>query len=105
MVVIPMPKATTRLAPLSAGQVNWIEVPPTDAIPSLESISPRWSPTGPIRAARIEDPARWAVIKLGSRHNRVRRPRYSAGTGSTSLGALPNAMIFERPDTAIAVSV
>jgi hypothetical protein len=36
---------------------------------------------------------------------RLRRPRYSAGTGSASLGAPPNAMIFERPATAIAVSV
>ena len=36
MVVIPMPEATTRLAALRAGQVDWIEVPPPDAIPSLK---------------------------------------------------------------------
>ena len=35
MVLIPMPEATTRLAALRSGQVDWIEVPPPDAIPSL----------------------------------------------------------------------
>ena len=32
----PMPEAVTRLAALRSGQVDWIEVPPPDAIPSLE---------------------------------------------------------------------
>jgi hypothetical protein len=61
---------------------------------------PIWSPTGPIQAARIG-------ILLAARKptHRVRRLHYSAGTSSASLGALPNAMIFERPATAIAVSV
>jgi hypothetical protein len=40
IVVIPMPEATTRLAALRAGHVDWIEVPPVDAIPSLEPILP-----------------------------------------------------------------
>jgi ABC-type transport system substrate-binding protein len=35
IVVYPMPEATTRLAALRSGQVDWIEVPPPDAIPSL----------------------------------------------------------------------
>jgi peptide/nickel transport system substrate-binding protein len=37
MVLIPMPEATTRLAALRSGQVDWIEVPPPDSIPSLKS--------------------------------------------------------------------
>jgi ABC-type transport system substrate-binding protein len=37
MILIPMPEATTRLATLRAGQVDWIEVPPADAIESLKS--------------------------------------------------------------------
>src|SRR5262249_32481977 len=37
MIVQPMPEATTRLAALRAGQVDWIEVPPPDAIPSLKA--------------------------------------------------------------------
>jgi len=35
MIVYPMSEATTRLAALRSGQVDWIEVPPPDAIPSL----------------------------------------------------------------------
>ena len=31
-----MPEATTRLAALRSGQVDWIEVPPPDAVPSLK---------------------------------------------------------------------
>jgi ABC-type transport system substrate-binding protein len=37
LVVIPMREATTRLAALRSGQVDWIEVPPPDAIPSLKA--------------------------------------------------------------------
>ncbi|MBI3325814.1 MAG: ABC transporter substrate-binding protein, partial [Nitrospinae bacterium] len=35
VMLLPMPEATTRLAALRAGQVDWIEVPPPDAIPGL----------------------------------------------------------------------
>jgi hypothetical protein len=35
MVLTPMPEPTTRLAALRSGQVDWIEVPPPDAVPSL----------------------------------------------------------------------
>jgi ABC-type transport system substrate-binding protein len=35
LVVFPMPEATTRIAALRSGQVDWIEVPAPDAIPSL----------------------------------------------------------------------
>ena len=37
MILIPMPEATTRLAALRSGEVDWIEVPPPDAIPSLKA--------------------------------------------------------------------
>jgi peptide/nickel transport system substrate-binding protein len=37
MIVYPMPEATTRVAALRSGQVDWIEVPPPDAIPSLRA--------------------------------------------------------------------
>jgi peptide/nickel transport system substrate-binding protein len=37
MIVMPMPEANTRVAALRAGQVDWIEVPPADAIDSLKS--------------------------------------------------------------------
>jgi peptide/nickel transport system substrate-binding protein len=35
VILFPMPEATTRLAALRTGQVDWIEVPPPDAIPAL----------------------------------------------------------------------
>ncbi len=34
--LFPMPESTTRLAALRSGQVDWIEVPPPDAIPGLK---------------------------------------------------------------------
>jgi ABC-type transport system substrate-binding protein len=37
VVLLPMAEATTRLAALRSGQVDWIEVPPPDAIPSLRA--------------------------------------------------------------------
>jgi ABC-type transport system substrate-binding protein len=37
LVVYPMPEPTTRVAALRSGQVDWIEVPPPDSIPSLRA--------------------------------------------------------------------
>ena len=37
ILLLPMPEANTRLAALRSGQVDWIEVPPPDAIPSLKA--------------------------------------------------------------------
>lgn len=37
MVLYPMAEPTTRLAALRSGQVDWIEVPPPDAIPALKA--------------------------------------------------------------------
>jgi len=37
IVLFPMPEANTRLAALRSGQVDWIEVPPPDAIDGLKS--------------------------------------------------------------------
>jgi peptide/nickel transport system substrate-binding protein len=36
IVLVPTPEANTRLAALRGNQVDWIEVPPPDAIPSLK---------------------------------------------------------------------
>jgi peptide/nickel transport system substrate-binding protein len=35
--LIPMPEANSRMAALRSGQVDWIEVPPADGIPSLKA--------------------------------------------------------------------
>ena len=37
ITLLPLPESTARLAALRSGQVDWIEVPPPDAIPSLQS--------------------------------------------------------------------
>jgi peptide/nickel transport system substrate-binding protein len=37
MILYPMPEPTTRVAALRSGQVDWIEVPPPDAIPNLKA--------------------------------------------------------------------
>jgi peptide/nickel transport system substrate-binding protein len=37
MVLIPMPEASTRVAALLSGQVNFVEAPPPDSIPRLKS--------------------------------------------------------------------
>lgn len=37
VILLPMSEPTTRLAALRSGQVDWIEVPPPDAIPGLKS--------------------------------------------------------------------
>ena len=37
LILYPMPEPTTRLAALRSGQVDWIEVPPPDSIPSLKA--------------------------------------------------------------------
>ena len=37
LTLFPMPELTTRLAALRSGQVDWIEVPPPDAIPQLKA--------------------------------------------------------------------
>ncbi len=36
VVLLPLPDANTRVAALRSGQVDWIEAPPPDAIPSLK---------------------------------------------------------------------
>ena len=36
LLLLPMPEADTRMAALRSGQVDWIEVPPPDGIPSLK---------------------------------------------------------------------
>ncbi|UFN48805.1 ABC transporter substrate-binding protein [Roseomonas sp. OT10] len=36
VLLLPIPEANTRLAGLRSGQVDWIEVPPPDGIPSLK---------------------------------------------------------------------
>jgi peptide/nickel transport system substrate-binding protein len=42
--LLPIPEANSRLAALRSGQVDWIEVPPPDGIPSLKGRASLSSP-------------------------------------------------------------
>ena len=80
MTVYPMPEATTRLAALRSGQVDWIEVPPPDAIPSLKQAGFQVSlwpyphtypyafncmPGSPFADVRVRQAANYAIDREG----------------------------------------
>ena len=99
MVVMPMPEATTRLAALRSGQVDWIEVPPPDSIPSLKDAGFKISlwpyphtypyvlntlPTSPFNDVRVRQAANYAIDRegLGKLLNGISKPAaglYPAG--------------------------
>jgi peptide/nickel transport system substrate-binding protein len=80
VVLFPMSEPTTRLAALRAGQVDWIEVPPPDAIPGLTQagftvatsafpqIWPYWlkiSDATPFRDVRVRQALNYAMDREG----------------------------------------
>jgi peptide/nickel transport system substrate-binding protein len=80
MILYPMPEATTRLAALRSGQVDWIEVPPPDAIASLKaagfqiSLHPyphTWpwvlnvAPGSPFADRRVRQALNYGIDRLG----------------------------------------
>lgn len=93
MVVYPMPEATTRVAALRSGQVDWIEVPPPDAIPSLRqagfhiSLWPyphtypyvlNCDPSSIFRDVRLRRALNWAIDRDGlcQMLNGIAKPAY-----------------------------
>ncbi|MDB5375894.1 MAG: 4-phytase [Rubritepida sp.] len=80
ILLLPMPEATTRLAALRSGQVDWIEVPPPDAIASLRGagfaittgsyphVWPYLLQTGgdsPLRDVRVRQALNYCVDRAG----------------------------------------
>ena len=75
MVLLPMPEATTRVAALLSGQVDFVEAPPPDAAPALKAAGmkivtnayPHTWPyllnvaRGPFRDVKVRQAANWAM--------------------------------------------
>ena len=75
LVLLPMPEATTRVAALLSGQVDFVEAPPPDAVPALKAagmkivtnIYPHTWPyllnvaRGPFKDAKVRQAANWAM--------------------------------------------
>jgi len=96
VLLLPMPEATTRLAALRSGQVDWIEVPPPDAIQSLRGagftittgsyphVWPYMLQTGgdsPLRDVRVRQALNYCVDRAGM-------VEMLSGTAEPSLGWL-----------------
>jgi ABC-type transport system substrate-binding protein len=106
IVVYPMAEATTRLAALRSGQVDWIEVPPPDAIPSLKqagfqiSLWPYphtypyvWNtlPGSPFHDVRVRQALNYAIDREGI-------CKLIDGTGKPAGGLYPeDSPIFGNP--------
>lgn len=106
MVVYPMPEATTRLAALRSGQVDWIEVPPPDAIPSLKAAGFQISlwpyphtypyvmncqPGSPFADVRVRQAMNYAIDRDGV-------CKLINGTGKPAIGLYPpESPIFGKP--------
>lgn len=80
VTLFPMPEGTTRLAALRSGQVDWIEVPPPDTIPSLKAagfqVSTKLYPHiwpwvfsvqegSPFKDKRVRQALNWAIDREG----------------------------------------
>ena len=80
IVVFAMAEPTTRIAALRSGEVDWIESPPSDAIPFLrkagytvsttpmEHVWPYWlriTPTSPFRDVRVRQAINYAMDRQG----------------------------------------
>ncbi len=106
MIVYPMPEATTRLAALRSGQVDWIEVPPPDAIPSLKAAGFQISlwpyphtypyvlntlPGSPFADVRVRQAANYAIDREGL-------CKLINGTGKPAVGLYPpESPYFGKP--------
>jgi ABC-type transport system substrate-binding protein len=119
IILNPMPEATTRLAALRSGQVDWIEVPPPDAIPSLKSAGyvivtnsyPHVWPwmfnlekaNSPFRDVRVRQAANYCIDRDGMVEllNGTAEPSYGYFKQGTPLFGTPQHLYGFMPDKAI----
>ncbi len=107
VVLLPVPEASTRLAALRSGQVDWIEVPPPDGIPSLKeagfTISTNsyphvwpWfynigAPNSPFKDVRVRQALNYCI-------DRAALAALLNGTAEPAIGWLkPNDPVFGKP--------
>jgi peptide/nickel transport system substrate-binding protein len=107
VLLLPVPEANARLAALRSGQVDWIEVPPPDAIPSLRSagfqittgsyphVWPYLVQTGgrsPLADVRVRQALNYCVDRQGM-------VEMLNGTAEPSVGFLkPSDPLFGKPE-------
>ena len=107
LVVYPMPEPTTRVAALRSGQVDWIEVPPADTIPSLKEAGLQISvwpyphtypyalntlPSSPFNDVRVRQAANYAIDRDGL-------CKMLNGTAKPAMGLYPpDDPIFGHPE-------
>lgn len=105
VILRPIPDATARTAALRAGEVNWIEVPPPDDVPSLESdfqvltnsydhVWP-WvfnTTKPPFDNPKVREALNWAI----DRDSLVKNILHD--TAEPALGVAPHANAAYRPE-------
>lgn len=105
VVLLPMPEASTRVAALLSGEVDWIEAPPPDAIPRLKAagmkiylnVYPHTWPyllnleRGPFKDIRVREAANYAI-------NRQAMVEMLDGTAVPSYGIfVPSQKYYGHP--------
>ena len=115
ITLFSMPEATTRLAALRSGQVDWIEVPPPDAIPSLKQAGfnivtnsyPHVWPwvlnqakeDSPFRDVRVRQAANYCIDRAGL-------VQLLNGTAEPAVGFLKKSdPLFGKPQNAYTLDV
>ena len=115
LVLYPMPEPTTRMAALRSGQVNWIELPPPDAIPNLKGVGYQivsniyphvwpWMfsllPDSPFRDKKVRQAANYCIDREGIKQllNGMAAPAYGFLAKSDPLFAKPKHNYTHDPE-------
>ncbi|GAA4873089.1 ABC transporter substrate-binding protein [Pseudonocardia benzenivorans] len=109
VILRPIPDPTARVAALRSGEVNWIEVPPPDDVPSLQnqgfqvltnSYNHIWPWVYNMRKApfdnqKVREALNWAINRQSLVDNILK------GTAEPALGFTPKADASFRPESEV----